>query len=105
MESRAVIYQKMSALSGQMVEAVHAGDCERLCALENSQAELRDALIAKGGGMLSEGEIAQTTELIQKILDDNAEVRRLVEPWKKDIRLFLGNGVTRRRVAQAYGIE
>ncbi|MDD5247961.1 MAG: flagellar protein FliT [Rhodocyclaceae bacterium] len=96
-------YQEMSALSAQMVEAAQAQDWERLIALEKSVAALRDLLMAEDDNAgLSLDERGTKAALIQRILDDDAEVRRHTEPWMEHVRQFLGGAAKRRRVENAY---
>ncbi|HMX16137.1 MAG TPA: flagellar protein FliT [Rhodocyclaceae bacterium] len=107
MPSQLAIYQQMSALSAEMVEAARQGDWDRLIRLEKSVAALRDALIAqdaadpKGGALATEQE--QKALLIQRILEDDAEIRRHTEPWMEKVRQFLGGNAKRRQVELAYG--
>ncbi len=102
--SALALYESMSALSGQMAEAAGACDWDRLAALEKDCAGLARRL---EGGVepiaLSDGEKARKRELILKILDDDAEVRRHTEPWLEQVRQFLGSGARERSVRRAYG--
>ena len=54
-------------------------------------------------GNLSSGELKLKSELIQRILADDAEVRRHTEPWMEQLRKFLGSGAKRRQVEHLYG--
>lgn len=104
MSSQIEIFQEMSALSAQMVEAAQAHDWDRLVILEESVAALRSTLISEGTGpALGPGEQNIKAALIQRILDDDAEIRRHTEPWMEHVRQFLGGNHNRRRVEQAYG--
>ena len=47
-------------------------------------------------------ELARKRSLIQRILEDDAEVRRHTEPWMEHVRQYLGNSVRRRDVERAY---
>jgi hypothetical protein len=47
-------------------------------------------------------DLARKRSLIQRILEDDAEVRRHTEPWMEHMRQYLGNGVRRRDVEKAY---
>ncbi|WIM06713.1 MAG: flagellar protein FliT [Candidatus Nitricoxidivorans perseverans] len=104
MPSQIELYEEMSALSARMVEAAQCNDWERLVALEHSVAALRDTLMAEDGASLSDDEIGLKRALIQRILDDDAEVRRHTEPWMEQVRQFLGGATTRRKVERAYGV-
>jgi flagellar protein FliT len=46
--------------------------------------------------------MARKRSLIQRILEDDAEVRRHTEPWMEHVRQFLGDGLRRRDVEKAY---
>lgn len=99
------LYEEMSALSAQMVEAAQANDWDRLVVLERSVAKLRNALLADDdNGSLTSAEIELKRALIQRILDDDAEIRRHTEPWMDQVRQFLGGGNRRREVQRAYGL-
>lgn len=98
------IYQQMSALSAEMVAAAQAQEWERLVALEQSVSSLRETLIAEGESAdLADDSRVLKAALIQRILDNDAEIRRHTEPWMEHVRQFLGDGVRQRRVEQAYG--
>jgi flagellar protein FliT len=104
MASQIETYQQMSALSAAMVEAARAQEWEKLVTLEESVAALRNSLMQDDdpAANLSESERNLKAALIQRILDDDAEVRRHTEPWMEHVRRFLGEGNTRRRVENAY---
>ena len=104
MPSQIDTYQDISALSAQMVEAARANDWERLVSLERTVAALRDKLASEDDNTsLSGPELDLKRGLIQRILDDDAEIRRHTEPWMEQVRRFLGGRTTRERVERAYG--
>lgn len=103
MPSQLDLYQQMSALSAHMVEAAQTQDWERLVELEATVSELRKTLMTADGNDLDAGERVAKAALIQRILDDDAEIRRHTEPWMEHVRQFLGDGVKKRQVEQAYG--
>lgn len=102
MPSQIEIYQEMSALSTQMVEAAQCQDWDRLVALETAVSTLRNTLIEDNANVAA-GERELKSTLIQRILDNDAEIRRHTEPWMEHVRQFLGDGVKKRQVEQAYG--
>ena len=104
MPSQIELYEEMSALSACMVEAAQCNDWERLVALERSVAALRDTLMMEDNAALSNDEVGLRRALIQRILDDDAEVRRHTEPWMEQVRQFLGGANARRKVERAYGV-
>ena len=98
-------YEEICALSAQMVAAARANDWQRLVALEHDVASLRDALMQDDdNSTLSDAERENKARMIQRILEDDAEVRRHTEPWMDDLRRFLGGTAKKRQVERAYGV-
>ncbi|MBL8473077.1 MAG: flagellar protein FliT [Rhodocyclaceae bacterium] len=81
-------YETMSALSGQMVHAARANDWNRLVELERSVAHMRDDVdpLPPPAALADR---ARKVDLIRKILQDDAEIRRHTEPWLEAARRFL----------------
>jgi len=102
MPTQISLYQEMSALSARMVEAARANDWDTLITLERSIAALRNSLLADDDNQ-SASELKLKSQLIQRILADDAEVRRHTEPWMEQVRKFLGSDARRRDPEQAYG--
>lgn len=104
MPSQIDTYKEICALSARMVEAARANDWDKLVDLERHVAHLRDSLIGDDEASdLSGHEIDLKRGLIQRILDDDAEIRRYTEPWMEQVRRFLGGRSSRERVERAYG--
>ncbi len=100
------LYEEMSLLSSRMAAAARASDWERLIELERGVRSLRDALLAiSDDGNEAATDLARKHNLIQRILDDDAEVRRHTEPWMERIFYFLGNGSPRRALQRASATE
>jgi flagellar protein FliT len=104
MASQIDTYEEMSALSARMVEAARAGEWDNLIALEKSVSRLRETLAADEdpNANLSPEEALHKAAIIQRILDDDAEVRRHTEPWMEKLRSYLSSGSKKRQVARAY---
>lgn len=104
MPTQISLYREMSALSSRMVEAARANDWDTLIRLERSIAALRNSLLQDDDNFdQSASELKLKSQLIQRILADDAEVRRHTEPWMEQLRKFLGSDAKRREVEQAYG--
>jgi flagellar protein FliT len=104
MASQIDIYQEMSALSTRMVEAARANDWENLIQLEKSVVALRRSLsMDDDNSRLTSNEVETKRALIQRILDDDAEIRRHTEPWMEQVRQFLSGSARRKQVESAYG--
>ena len=106
MPTQIEIDEEMSALSMRMVEAAHAHDWERLVGLEKSVTALRSKLPKEeDNAALSQSELNHKRELIQGILENDANVRTCTEPWMEQLRKFLGNGNRRQRMKTAYSVD
>ncbi len=104
MPAQIEIYEQMSALSARMVEAARDNDWDRLVDLEHSVVSLRKSLMSEAdNAMPTPQETEKKRTLIQRILQDDAEVRRHTEPWMEEVRRFLSGDARKRRVDQAYG--
>ena len=104
MASQIEIYQEMSVLSAHMVVAARASDWDNLIALEKSAVALRHSLDRDDdNSRLTPDEVETKRVLIQRILDDDAEVRRHTEPWMERVRQFLGGSTSRKQADSACG--
>lgn len=105
MPSQIETYEQMSALSRRMVEAARASDWDSLIELEKSVSSLRDTLMGEEDpcGSLSPADSLRKATIIQRILDDDAEIRRHTEPWMEQLRAYLSSGSKRKQVTRAYG--
>jgi flagellar protein FliT len=105
MPSQIELYEEMSRLSSRMAAAARASDWEHLIELERGIRSLRNALLAIGDeGNEATTDLARKHSLIQRILEDDAEVRRHTEPWMERILYFLGDGQPRRELHLAPAI-
>jgi flagellar protein FliT len=104
MPAQIEIYEQMCALSNRMVEAARANDWENLIDLEHAVANLRETLTKETGNPSPDPrEVEIKRAMIQRILKDDAEVRRHTEPWMEQVRRFLNGDARKRQVDQAYG--
>lgn len=95
-------YEEICALSARMVEAARANDWEQLVELEQRVAALRDVLANEDNTSLTLPELNLKHGLIQRILDDDAEIRRYTEPRMEQMRRFLGARAA-QRIERVYG--
>lgn len=97
------LYEEMSRISSVMVEAAREGAWERLIELESGVARLRDQLMASPEELdAPAADISRKRRLIERILDDDAEIRRHTEPWMEHVRQFLGDNQRLRDLQRAY---
>lgn len=103
MPSQIELYEEISALSARMVAAAQANDWDALIDLERGVAGLRDTLMTADDAISTPIDLERKRDLIQRILEDDAEVRRHTEPWMEQVRHFLGSANRRQQVERAYG--
>jgi flagellar protein FliT len=103
MPSQIELYEEMRLLSSRMVAAARGGDWDSLIELERNVTRLRNTLMATPEDNNAPAtDLAQKRSLIQRILEDDAEVRRHTEPWMEHVRQYLGDSTYRRDVQQGY---
>jgi flagellar protein FliT len=103
MPSQIELYEEMSLLSSRMAAAARASAWDTLKELELRIAGLRSRLptLAEDGD-LPAADLAHKHSLIQRILDDDAEVRRHTEPWMEQLCQLLSDSARRRDILKAY---
>lgn len=84
------LLEDMHQLSSHMVDAARANDWDRLVALELDVSALRQRIADNDEPVASPAERARKVDLIKQILAHDAEVRRHVEPWMAQVKVFLG---------------
>ncbi len=84
------LLEDMRQLSSHMVEAARANDWDRLVTLENDVSMLRRRMSDNDEPASTPAERARKVHLIKEILAHDAEVRRHVEPWMQQVKVFLG---------------
>ncbi|MDP2135304.1 MAG: flagellar protein FliT [Sulfuritalea sp.] len=101
MPSQIQLYEEMSLLSARMVAAARARDWDNLVELEQGVNALRKALLVLPDSDAAAADLARKHSLIQRILEDDAEVRRHTEPWMERVRHFLGDTDRLRELQRA----
>jgi flagellar protein FliT len=84
------LLEDMHQLSSHMVDAARANDWDRLVALELDVSMLRQRIADNDEPVASPAERARKVDLIKQIIAHDAEVRRHVEPWMAQVKVFLG---------------
>jgi flagellar protein FliT len=103
MPSQIELYEEMNLLSARMVEAARASDWDNLIELERGVAGLRKALMnTPDNENAPAAALTRKHSLIQRILEDDAEVRRHTEPWMEHLRKYLGGSAHRRDLQKAH---
>ena len=99
------LYEEMGRISTLMVEAARRGDWEKLIELEAGVARLRELLMAAPEERNAPAtDLARKRQLIERILDDDAEIRRHTEPWMEHVRHLLGDNKRLLQLQRAYAV-
>jgi flagellar protein FliT len=103
------LYETMSRLSAEMLEAARENDWDRFCLLETETARLRAQLISRDPyerqAGLDEPSKARKIELIRQVLENDREIRTHTEPWLESVRALLSGGARQRALHHAYGLH
>jgi flagellar protein FliT len=103
MPSQLELYEEMSLLSSRMVVAARASAWDSLKELEQRIVGLRSRLpTVADDSDVPAADLARKHSLIQRILDDDAEVRRHTEPWMEQLCQLLSDSARRRDILKAY---
>ena len=93
-------FEAISNLTGEMSKAARAGEWDRLALLECRCAAVVAGLKAAPPIKFPLHMQRRKVELIQKILADDADIRKYTEPWMKTVQTFLGSGALGAHVHQ-----
>lgn len=97
------VYEKVSAVTGLMVQAAEAADWDMLTELGPQCAAYVDALRA---GDSHEGLTGEEAEykmgVIRKILEDDRRIRDLAAPRMRELGDLVHSSATSRRINRAY---
>lgn len=96
-------YERIRDFTSQMLEAARHSDWDRLTSVERECRTLVDTLVSSEGGLrLSTPLQRRKVEIIRQVLADDAEIRKLTEPWMTQLEQLLGNVRNQRKLARAY---
>jgi flagellar protein FliT len=96
-------YGKIALLTRRMLETARRSDWDALIDLERDCARHFSQLIENNHDQPDDpGYRGRKATLIRRILDDDAEIRLLVEPWLAQLSLLIGNTQQQARLHQAY---
>lgn len=98
------IYEAVSDLTGQMLEAARVRDWENLAELESHCAGHVSTLKASEPALPLTGESrAKKIRIIHQIMAHDREIRNLTEPWMAQLSAMMSNAGTERKLSRAYG--
>jgi flagellar protein FliT len=96
-------YAEIALLTRRMLGAARCSDWDTLVQLERDCAKHFARLLQSPPEQPDDpGYRGRKAALIRGILDDDAEIRLLVEPWLAQLALLIGNTQQQTRLQQAY---
>ncbi|MGQ0509187.1 MAG: flagellar protein FliT [Betaproteobacteria bacterium] len=99
-------YEEVALASNGMLEAARASDWDMLLERESRCAALIEALRAEEvRHELDERGLARKAAIIRRLLADDAEIRRLTQPWLRSLEQMLSASTKRQRLGDAYSRE
>jgi flagellar protein FliT len=95
-------YQELAELTRQALSHTRARDWESYASLQEREAVLERRL--QGFDLAGKGKAlqAQIAGLIRQVLEDQREMRALLEPWRAEIAAQLRSTGSSRMLAKAY---
>jgi flagellar protein FliT len=106
MNSRDVIqtYEAILEVTAQMLEAARSADWDRLVEHEKRCRSLVDTLMAgRSDVVLDDDARRRKSEIIRKVLSDDAAIRDLTQPWMARLQHMMTSAGHERRLHAAYG--
>ncbi len=98
------VYEYLLEIMKQMRDAAHAGDWERVVALERQCKHMVASLAGKEQRETLQPALQQRkAAIIGNVLAIDAEIRDVAEPWMRHLQRMLGTASRRHRLRDAYG--
>jgi flagellar protein FliT len=96
-------YESISLLTRQMLTAARGSEWDLLVGLERDCSALFARLFSGEDNRARSADFQRRkARLIRGVLDDDAEIRLLVEPWLAQLADLIGHTGHQRRLSQAY---
>lgn len=99
-------YESLSALTSRMNDAAIRGEWDELVELEQQcsrQVALIKTMDAGSSAQLDEPARQRKVELIKKILEHDADIRKRTELWMGQLQRIMHSNRQEQRLQQAYG--
>jgi len=97
------VYQDISRITQQMLAAARGNDWEQLETLEQECGTRFQALLAAEDCRPRDAEFQRRkAALIRRVLDDDAQIRNIVEPWRTKLGALIFDSHQQKRLADAY---
>lgn len=95
-------YETISQLSSSMLAAARERDWDKLIAVQQHCADSVDRLRTLPEPVLDALQRQRKTEIIRKVLAEDAQVRNLAQPWLAELDHLLRGFQAQRNLGQAY---
>lgn len=96
-------YKAILATTGKMLAAAQNKEWDELVSLEQECRQLSEILIKEDSKPIFDKELLQDKiKIIHQILDDDAKIRAITEPWMARLQDILGANGRTRNLQQAY---
>ncbi|GKS68295.1 flagellar protein FliT [Nitrosomonas sp. PY1] len=98
-----MIYEAILAITRQMLSAARNNQWNELIILEKECRSLTDKLINNDPQPIFEEDLLKNKiRIIQEILDDDAQIRAITQPWMEKLQYMLNTTDHSHRIQQAY---
>ncbi len=96
-------YKAILATTGKMLAAAQNNQWDELVSLEQECRQLTKSLIKEESNPILDKELLQKkVSIIHQILDDDAQIRAITEPWMMRLQDMLNTHERTRNLQQAY---
>ncbi len=95
-------YQRLSDITGKMLEAATAGEWDDLIALEKRCSRELAAIKPHDNVPSDDAERRMKVSLIKKMLADDKAIRERTEPWMLQLQQIMQSARSEHRMQQAY---
>jgi|SRR5690606_2150810 len=98
------LYADVAGIAEKMLAATQAEDWELLARLEATCSSHIERLRVMNTPPLSREELRQKVAYIERILEIDRQIRRLIEPWMARLSDLMQSSGTRRKLHSTYSI-
>jgi flagellar protein FliT len=97
-------YESVARASAGMRAAARRGDWDTLLEFEDDCRVIIEKIKVRAARLVLDDETRKRKmEIIHQILDDDAEIRNLMNPWLQQLQTLLGGCANRKKASRAYG--
>lgn len=97
-------YESLAVLTGQMIETARKGEWTALVTLEQQRTALVSAMkLLDATTPLDESARQRKKDLINSVLAQDAEIRKLVQAWMGEHELSMQSNAQELRLLREYG--